>query len=150
MTSRIIAKDIKRLNQAVELTTETIKAIQENKQLEHILLNALLFGASSFYTGLEHLLKEKLKERGITMPQGDKSHKKLLDATFREEILPQELKSDLEGLAAVRHFARGAYGVKIKKELVLNDISRIPQIWESIRHNIEQDKPEPPEHELTI
>ncbi len=94
---------------------------------------------SSFYNGVENILKLVSKHNGVPLPSGDHWHVALLDR-FREPptvglpvLLAEPLALDLDVYRRFRHVARTSYGVELKWELVATGIDQIASVFERFR-----------------
>lgn len=94
---------------------------------------------SSFYNGVENVLKRVSKYHGVALPAGDGWHVALLDR-FREPpepglpvLLPEPLAVDLDVYRRFRHIARTSYGVDLDWTRVAVGIDRIGSVFDRFR-----------------
>lgn len=94
---------------------------------------------SSFYNGVENILKRISKYHGIPLPTGDQWHVKLLDR-FREPLgsglpalLSESLVPGLDMVRRFRHVARTSYGMELDWAKVATGIDEIGFVFERFR-----------------
>ena len=67
----------------------------------------------NFYNGIENILKQILKVRDITLPQGGAWHKELLNLAVREQVVASSTRDYLGEYLAFRHFFIHAYALDL-------------------------------------
>lgn len=91
---------------------------------------------SSFYGGVENVLKRVSKYHGVGLPTGDHWHVALLDrfreptAPGRPALLPEALAADLDVFRRFRHVARTSYGVELDWTKVALGIDGIGSLFD--------------------
>ena len=65
---------------------------------------------SSFYHGIENILKQGLLALGVGLPSGAAWHRDLLQSACAHGIISAELRDQLVPFMAFRHFFTHAYG----------------------------------------
>lgn len=63
----------------------------------------------SFYNGIENVLKQVLKSRGLSIPTGETWHKNVIEAACRESIISEASRDSIKEYLAFRHFFSHAY-----------------------------------------
>lgn len=109
--------------------------------LEATLREVMAAGAflSSFYNGVENILKRISKHHAVPLPTGDQWHVALLDQ-FREPppaglpvLLSEPLAKDLDVYRRFRHVARTSYGIELDWTKVAVGIDKIGSVFERFR-----------------
>lgn len=80
----------------------------------------------NFYNGVENILKQILKEKGISIPNSSSWHRDLLNSAENELIISSTTKVKLGEYLAFRHFFSHAYALDLypeKLEPLVNDIN---------------------------
>ncbi|MBU4265907.1 MAG: DUF86 domain-containing protein [Candidatus Altiarchaeales archaeon] len=110
-----------------------------NKEEKSVIeLAAIATFLHNIYNGVENILKQVLKEKGIIVPHSDTWHKELLDVSVSNNILPETLADKLREYLAFRHFFVHGYGFMIDAA-PLEELARgIPSVWSEFLVDVEK------------
>ncbi len=67
----------------------------------------------NLYNGMENVVKQVLRSRGIPLPLGDSWHRDLLELAVESGVLSLDLGVDLRRYLAFRHFFSHAYSLDL-------------------------------------
>jgi hypothetical protein len=70
----------------------------------------------SFYNGVEKVLKQVLRSRQLSVPQGSASHRDLVELALRLGVLSDHTLNALAPFLAFRHFFRHSYALDLSAE----------------------------------
>jgi len=70
----------------------------------------------SFYNGIENILKQVLRSRGVLLPSGQSWHKELIEMAAQAGVLSNEALQAIKRYLAFRHFFAHAYAFDIDPE----------------------------------
>ncbi len=70
----------------------------------------------NFYNGIENVLKQVFRSKGIPIPEGESWHRDLLIVAAQRKILSDRLLDDLKPYLAFRHFFSHGYALNLVPE----------------------------------
>jgi len=101
-------------------------------------LSAMATFLHNIYNGIENILKQVLKIKGIELPKSETWHKDLLNASVSLGIISEGLSDELFEYLTFRHFFVHAYGFMLD-EAQLEDLSNnIYKVWSQFLLEIEK------------
>jgi len=106
----------------VEMAMSNLKEALSREQKTVIELAAIGTFLHNIYSGIENILKQILKSKGIAIPKSDMWHKELLNLSVAQGILSEQLADSLYEYLTFRHFFIHAYGFMLD-ENQLSDLA---------------------------
>jgi uncharacterized protein YutE (UPF0331/DUF86 family) len=124
--------------QNVETTFSGLKEALARRDKSIVELTAIGAFLQNIYNGIENILKQSLRARGIEPPRSDTWHKQLLELSAKAGIITTETADELYDYMSFRHFFVHGYGIMLTEEPLQNLASRLPAIWERFTSEIER------------
>jgi uncharacterized protein YutE (UPF0331/DUF86 family) len=90
----------------------------------------------NFYNGIENILKQILKAKGIEIPTSKSWHKELLNISEHEKIISEKLKIKLGEFLAFRHYFSHAYALDLYSEKMEPLVEKSKFIYEDFKESI--------------
>ena len=135
--ARMIVAEAKNVEQALK----NLQAAMKRKKKTVIELAAIGVFLQNIYNGIENILKQTFKLKGIEIPKSNTWHKDLLECSVSKHILSQNLADDLYEYLTFRHFFVHGYGSMLK-EPQLDDLAKnIPDVWTRFLNEIKTNFP---------
>ena len=124
----------------IELVEETLRLLNQTMR-RPILEKPEWMAAAGFvfnvFTGIENILKNALRARGVTSPPVSMtSHRDLIDLALDQGIVDMPLHDDIDEYRAFRHFFSHGYGALIDSRRLKPLIDRLPEVWERFRQAV--------------
>ena len=91
---------------------------------------------SSFYNGVENILKQALKARAIVLPTGEAWHRDLLQLACQHAIIRPATRDALASYLAFRHFITHAYGFDLDPERIQPLLEKVRQIFDELKTDL--------------
>lgn len=121
----------------IEIALGNLNVALNRKERTVIELAAISTFLHNIYSGIENILKQTLKLRGIEIPKSSSWHKDLLVLSENKVIISKDLADKLYEYLTFRHFFVHAYGFMLE-EAQLKDLAEdIPEIWRQFLLEIE-------------
>ncbi len=92
----------------------------------------------NIYNGIENILKQILKAKGIDIPESAIWHKELLNLSASQGIISENLTDQLYEYLTFRHFFVHAYGFMLDEDHLEVLANNIPEIWIQFTKEIEK------------
>ena len=121
--------------EAVEKTLAAFpsRMLNELSELELAGVAALLH---NFYNGVENVLKQSIRARGITVSSGQSSHRDLLRIVREHNIVSENLYFDLSLYLAFRHFFVHGYAMDLVPERMSPLADKAAKVFKKFREEI--------------
>jgi uncharacterized protein YutE (UPF0331/DUF86 family) len=124
-----LARRIAAEKENVERALQNLAEARARKDRSAIELAAIATFLHNIYNGIENLLKQVAKAKGVEFAGSPTWHKDLLDFSASSGIIPGELADQLYEYLTFRHFFVHAYGFMLE-EAQLEPLARdIPNLW---------------------
>ncbi len=91
----------------------------------------------SFYNGVENILKQIVRDRGLLLPVGPSWHRDLLLLVAEQSLLPAQLVDKLKVYMAFRHFFSHAYVLDVDPARMEPLVADLHEVFELIRSSIQ-------------
>ena len=99
-----LARRIAAEKENVERALDNLKVAMGRKERSTVELAAIATFLHNTYNGIENILKQGLKAKGVEIPKSETSHKDLLDLSMSNGIIPENLSDQLYEYLTFRHF----------------------------------------------
>ena len=121
----------------VEKALNNLKSAMERKEKSVVELAAIGTFLHNIYNGIENILKQILKAKGIEIPKTDTWHKDLLNLSVSRGVISEKLSDELYEYLTFRHFFVHAYGFMLEEDPLEDLANNIPEIWVQLLLEIE-------------
>jgi len=113
----------------VEIALSNLKNAMARNEKTVIELAAIATFLHNIYNGIENILKQNLKAKGIEIPESATWHKELLNLSESQGIISEKLSDQLYEYLTFRHFFVHAYGIMLDEAHLEVLAVNIPDIW---------------------
>ena len=115
--------------QNVEATLDALGQALARPEMSVVELTAIGAFLQSIYNGVENILKQALRSRGIEPPRSDAWHKDLLERSVEAGLVSVGLADELYDYMSFRHFFVHGYGIMLTESPLQDLASRLPEVW---------------------
>ncbi len=122
----------------VEKALDNLDDTLRRKGKTIIELAAIATFLHNIYNGIENILKQVLKAKGVKIPESETWHKNLLELSVNNGIIPEKLSNELYEYLSFRHFFIHSYGFMLEEAHLENLANSIPNIWSRFLSSIEK------------
>lgn len=122
----------------VEIALGNLKDAMARNEKTVIELAAIATFLHNIYNGIENILKQTLKAKGIEIPESATWHKELLNLSESQGIISEKLSDQLYEYLTFRHFFVHAYGFMLDEAHLEVLANNIPDIWLQFTKEIEK------------
>ncbi|VVB86134.1 Uncharacterised protein [uncultured archaeon] len=133
-----ISRQILAEKENVEIALSNLKDTMARDEKTVIELAAIATFLHNIYNGIENILKQILKAKGIEIPKSATWHKDLLNLSASQGIISENLTNELYEYLAFRHFFVHAYGFMLNEAQLEDLANNIPEIWLQFMKEIEK------------
>ena len=92
----------------------------------------------NFFNGVENVLKQIFKERGILLPTGASWHRELLNTARSEGIISGSVMDVLTPYLAFRHFFTHGYSIDLDPEKLESLVCDADSVYSSFKESIDE------------
>ena len=127
-----MADTVERIEAEEENVRKALKALADVLGREDFSVVEIAASATfihNVYGGIENILKQVLKEEGVTVAQSGGWHKELLAKAVSKEVITKKASSELLKYLAFRHFFVHGYGFNLKEEPIRDLGTKLPCVW---------------------
>ncbi|MGB8217519.1 MAG: HepT-like ribonuclease domain-containing protein [Candidatus Methanoperedens sp.] len=122
----------------VEIALGNLKDAMARNEKTVIELAAIATFLHNIYNGIENILKQVLKAKGIEIPESATWHKEMLNLSVSQGIISEKLADQLYEYLTFRHFFVHAYGFMLDEAHLEVLANNIPEIWLEFTKKIEK------------
>ena len=131
-------KKITAESQNIEKAINNLKDAINRKEKTTIELAAIATFLHNIYNGIENILKQLLKAKGIDIPKSQMWHKELLETSVNTGVISKGLSDELYEYLTFRHFFVHAYGFMLEEIQVEGLANNIPDVCRKFFLEIER------------
>jgi len=113
----------------VEKALDNLKDAMGRKKKSTIELAAIATFLHNIYNGIENILKQVLKAKGVEVPKSETSHKDLLELSVSTGIISSKLSDQLYEYLTFRHFFIHSYGFMLEHTHLQDLSENILDVW---------------------
>lgn len=132
-----LTKEILAEKENVEEALNNLKEALARTNKSVIELSAIAAFLHNVYNGIENILKQTLKVKGIKIPKTETWHKDLLNTSASNGIISGKIADELYEYLTFRHFFIHGYGFMLDEKQLEGLASDIPNIWSRFLSEIE-------------
>ena len=92
----------------------------------------------NFYNGIENVLKQIVRHKGLSIPKGQSWHRDLLDLALNHKIINQTTGKFLKQYLAFRHFFSHAYALDLEPDRIKPLVQSIHKVFKTFLRNIQK------------
>jgi len=104
-------------------------------QLELAGVAALLH---NFYNGIENILKQIVRERGLTIPGTSNWHRDLLDLAVKNKVIDAAMAESLSQYLGFRHFFSHGYALDLDHEKMRPLVKSVKKFFSGFKKTVER------------
>jgi len=113
----------------VEKTLANLKEAMERSEISSVELAAIGTFLHNIYNGIENILKQIVRLKGIEIPKSDSWHKDLLNLSVSKGIISEKMSDQLYEYLTFRHFFIHSYGFMLEESHLKGLATDIYDIW---------------------
>jgi len=99
----------------VEEAIRNLEAAMIRRERTVVELAAIGVFLHNIYNGIENILKQTLKMKGIQIPRTENWHKELINLSVSNKVITESLSDELYEYLTFRHFFVHAYGFMLEE-----------------------------------
>ncbi len=124
--------------QNIEKVLADLMMVCSNKERDIVQLAAMATFLHNIYNGIESILKQMLKSKGIQIPKTQTWHKDLLELSVSQGIISEQLSDELYEYLTFRHFFIHSYGFMLEDANLKLLTEHIPEVWSRFLSSIKK------------
>jgi len=124
--------------QNVEKALADLMMVCSRKDRDIVTLAAMATFMHNIYNGIESILKQILKSKGLHVPKTDTWHKDLLELSVSEGIISEQLSDQLYEYLTFRHFFIHSYGFMLEESNLKHLTENISDVWSRFLSSIKK------------
>jgi len=135
-----------KLNDRIEAEFENIQEVLNRlpsvtklssiKELELAGVATLLH---NFYNGIENIIKQIISSKGVSIPEGPKWHRDLLDLALKHKVISKIVWGSLKQFLGFRHFFSHSYAFDLEADRMSPLVKAAPKLFISIKRSIKKE-----------
>lgn len=133
-----LTREILAEKENVEIALNNLKDAMTKTKKSVIELSAIATFLHNIYNGIENILKQALKTKGVKIPKSETWHKDLLNLSASNGIISEKLSDGLYEYLTFRHFFIHGYGFMLEEEQLCDLANNIQDIWARFLMEIEK------------
>ncbi|MFN3466835.1 MAG: hypothetical protein ACK4WF_03935 [Candidatus Brocadiales bacterium] len=110
-------------------TQKDLKAVLSVEKKTNVELAAIATFLLNIYNGMENILKQILKSKGIKIHRSETWHKELLDVSVTQGLITDKLANELREYLAFRHFFIHSYGFMLDEAHLKRLTDKVFDVW---------------------
>jgi uncharacterized protein YutE (UPF0331/DUF86 family) len=124
-----IPKQILAEKQNVEVALDNLKTAMARKNRSTIELAAIGTFLHNIYNGIENILRQIVRLKGVEIPKSDSWHKDLLNLSVSKGLISEKLSDQLYEYLTFRHFFVHSYGFLLEEKQLKGLTANIHDVW---------------------
>jgi len=113
----------------VEEAIRNLEAAMIRRERTVVELAAIGVFLHNIYNGIENILKQTLKMKGIQIPRTENWHKELINLSVSNKVITESLSDELYEYLTFRHFFVHAYGFMLEESPLEILADNITGLW---------------------
>lgn len=124
--------------QNAEKALADLMMVCSRKEKDIVALAAMATFMHNIYNGIESILKQILKSKGLHVPTTNTWHKDLLELSVSEGIISEQLSDQLYEYLTFRHFFIHSYGFMLEESNLKHLTENISDVWSRFLSSIKK------------
>lgn len=121
----------------LERVISELKSASGKKKLSQLELAGIATYIHNFYNGIENILKQILKSKGIVIDDSAYWHKELIEKSVANKVITQNLAESLSEYLSFRHFFVHSYSFILNEQKLKYLHKKIFDIYDAFKKEIQ-------------